>query len=471
MEKLKVALVGVYKYIQKYFHILIKYCKNIYSKICKVFNVILCILPKKEKLFLLILLFVIFFGSIYLIYNKYIHSTEIVPDYGGEYKEGIIADSISDATSVTNKLTKIGLVSLDKDGQIRPELASSWNISDDKKEYTFEIIDGVNAQELVDTIKKEKPSWSDIDISSPEEHVVKFNLKQPFAPLLANLCEPIFPYGPYKISKQNKTDIQFIPNEKFIHAKPYIEKISIYIYPDYNNLLKALKSKQLDGGSYILEAEDLPKNFTYYEIKLPRYLMLFFNLNNQMWQNKELRNKLANSENIGQELNATLVTSTKEANTIKAQEIKESWQSLGVNIDTRFYDAKKLQSEIIPQRQYDLLLYGLDYGYDPDLYPFWHSSQISDKGLNLSNFSDVDADKLLEQGRMTLDQEERDKKISEFNNLFNNQKPAIEIKQEVFAYGISNNIKGVTTDFKAVIPADRFSGIQNWYIKEKRVKK
>ncbi len=403
-------------------------------------------------------------------YKKYLDSTQIVPDTGGEYREGIIADSISDVQLTVKKLTKIGLVRFDENGEIKPNLAEKWEISEDKKSYTFYLINDIKSEELVEIIRQDKPSWSDIDIESPEEKIIKFNLKQPFAPLLANLSEPLLPYGPYKIDKETKSEITLVPRENYIYKEPYLQKIILKLYPDYNNLLKALKGKQLDGVSYIETEDDLSKNFNYYQMQLPRYLILFFNLNSPVWEKKSIRQHLAKSEPTGENLTATLVTSTKQINIEKAEEIKNKWQEFGVNLEIRYYEPSELQLEIIPNRQYDLLLYGLDYGYDPDPYPFWHSSQVTDKGLNLSNFSDVDADKLLEQARMTIDSEERNKKYESFWKIFDEEAPAIILQHEIWNYAISKKVKGTITDIKAFSPADRFFAINEWYIKEKRIK-
>ena len=54
-----------------------------------------------------------------------------------------------------------------------------------------------------------------------------------------------------------------------------------------------------------------------------------------------------------------------------------------------------------------MLLIGQNVGIDEDLYSFWHSSQITDPGLNLTWFSDKKVDKLLEQVMRSSDEKYR----------------------------------------------------------------
>jgi len=444
---------------------------NIYLKIKNFFNKILPIFPRWEKIILFVAILFVIVGTAIILNSRYINSTTPVANYGGEYREGIIADSISSVQSVTKKLTKVGLVKYNEKNEIVPDLADRWEITDGEKNYTFYLKDITKAQELIDVLKKEKSTWSDIEMEAVDEHTLRFKLKQPFAPLLANLAEPLFDYGPYKISGESKSEIKLVPREKSSHDKPYISSFIIKLYPDYENLLKALKSKQLDGINYVVAKEDLTSKYNYYEFQLPRYSMLFFNLNSPLWEKKDIRQKLAKGEKIDNPITATLATTDKELNLTEADEIKEKWAPLGVTIDIRVYTTAELQSTIISKRQYDLLIYGLDYSNDPDLYPFWHSSQATEKGLNLANFSNVDADKLLEQARLTNNQEERAKKYAEFQKIFDDQVPAIILKQDIWQYAISNKVKGVITGFTAYAPADQFFAVEKWYIKEKRVKK
>ena len=113
------------------------------------------------------------------------------------------------------------------------------------------------------------------------------------------------------------------------------------------------------------------------------------------------------------------------------------------------------------------MLFGEIVGIDPDPYPFWHSSQAGEAGLNLSNFINKDADKVLEQARQISDPKKRHDKYVHFQNILNQYLPAIFLYTPKYLYPVSSRIKGIETK-NISVPADRFANITNWYIKTKR---
>lgn len=427
-------------------------------------------LTKREKLILLFLLSVIFICLFLLGKNDYFAKTQIIPAYGGSYREGIVANFSSEIQPVINKLTKNGLVDFDQDRKIIPSLATSWDISDDQKTYTFHLLKIIKSSEVSDIIKKEKSDWSDIEIKTPDDATIVFVLKQPFSPFLASLTDPIIPIGPYRVVKEDDKEVMFEANKDFFQGRPFLSKIQLIFYPNEAGLARAIKSHKIDGIGSNSSDPEIPSSWNLYSLDLPRYLMLFFNLKREIWQDQNIRTKLVNGEKLDQEINLTLVTSDSTSNIAKATEIQQNWQSLGAKINLVIKNNKDLQKEILPTRNFDLLIYGLDYGTDPDPYPFWHSSQISDTGLNLSNFSDVEADKLLEEARQTSNLEERTKKYQAFQTILDTQKPAIVLEQIKWQFAVTNKIKGII-NHQGTSGADRFFEVWKWYNKTHRVLK
>lgn len=448
--------------LKRFFLILTSWLKIIYLS-----------LNQKEKKILAISFLVIILCLGLLINNKYLANTKLAPNFGGVYTEGVIINSQENVNTLVNRLTKIGLVRFDKDKMIIPALAKKWEISEDQTTYTFELINNVRPNEIIEILKKEKKDWQEqnIEIKNPDEHTLQITLSQPFSPFLASLTEPMFPYGPYKIQNESKKEISFIPREDFYLGKANISEIIIKIYPDETNLNQALKNNELDGVGELASDTILPKNFNKYQMTLPRYLMVFFNTNSPALSDKEIRQKLARGEKLPKEIEFNLVTANSQKNVAKAEELKNKWQAQGAKVNIISKDSRDLQKDVIPNRQYDALLYGLDYGEDPDPYPFWHSSQITNQGLNLSNFADVNADKLLEEARQTTNEDERAKKYQDFQKILDEEVPAIVLEQITWQHAISSRIKGVISEHAGITPADRFFEVWNWYIKEKRVKK
>lgn len=150
-----------------------------------------------------------------------------------------------------------------------------------------------------------------------------------------------------------------------------------------------------------------------------------------------------------------------------AEYVKKSWEEVGIDTRLTIIPKEQLLSSIIKPRNYEALLIGQIIGNDPDLYAFWHSSQAESPGVNLSLYQNEKADILLEEARKTSNQKEREKKYGEFQNILQEDLPAIFLYTPTYSYVVSNTIKGITIQ-KITIPADRFAGIEQWYIKTKR---
>ena len=114
-----------------------------------------------------------------------------------------------------------------------------------------------------------------------------------------------------------------------------------------------------------------------------------------------------------------------------------------------------------------MLLFGEALTAVPDPFPFWHSSQIKDPGLNLAKYENSATDKLLETARTTLDEQERAKQYLAFQNIIIEQTPALFLYTPEYIYMTSGKLKG----FEGTVifdPSQRFSGIEMWYTKTKR---
>ncbi len=150
-----------------------------------------------------------------------------------------------------------------------------------------------------------------------------------------------------------------------------------------------------------------------------------------------------------------------------ANMLKDYWQRIGAQVEVKTVELSELK-QIIKERNYDALLYGEALGSLPDLYPFWHSSQINDPGLNLSYYQNKDADQLLKDARETLDDRQKQEKYEKLQDLIIKDAPALFLYRTDYFYWVSEKIKGVDTT-KIVDPAKRFANIKNWYIQTRRV--
>lgn len=146
------------------------------------------------------------------------------------------------------------------------------------------------------------------------------------------------------------------------------------------------------------------------------------------------------------------------------QAVKNDWETVGLKTNINIVAANQIQSDVIKGRNFEALFYGQVVGSDPDIYVFWHSSQIGESGLNIANYSNKNVDKLLEEARLSSDIEERIQKYKEIQEIITGDLPAIFMYSPLYTYVQSKKIKGF--DIKNIlIPSDRFNNISQWHIK------
>jgi ABC-type transport system substrate-binding protein len=172
-------------------------------------------------------------------------------------------------------------------------------------------------------------------------------------------------------------------------------------------------------------------------------------------------------------LEVRLVSGNEEKLAKMALILKEQWERIGVKVKLELKDKNELETETIPKRDYDAFLFGESLKIIPDPFPFWHSSQIEETGLNLSNYENKEADKILEKAREELEDTQRKKDLEEFQEIFLKDLPAIILFSPNNYYLLSKKVNMSRETEKIYIfqPWHRFSLIEDWYIQTKRVLK
>jgi len=173
---------------------------------------------------------------------------------------------------------------------------------------------------------------------------------------------------------------------------------------------------------------------------------------------------LSKSKNPKPEL--ILLTKQGESNQKIAEILKRQWENLGIKINI-VVKTNALFEKAISERNYDLLLVGVNQKADPDPYPFWHSSQGSGSGRNFSSFKNQEVDKLLEEARQSMDQNKRSEKYGRFIDIIQGEVPAVFLYQPIYNWQVSDIVKGIE-EVQGVTKADRFWNIENWYIRTSR---
>ena len=145
--------------------------------------------------------------------------------------------------------------------------------------------------------------------------------------------------------------------------------------------------------------------------------------------------------------------------------IKTELEGLGFNVDvTVFEENQEFINNVISKRAYDVLVYEIELGTDPDLLPYYHSSQANSTGLNLSNYRNTLVDDLLLGARDALDDELRVKKYEAFLEYWVNGVPAIGLYQPNLTYYYNKNVRTYNDDVRLVTALDRFVDIDTWAV-------
>lgn len=357
------------------------------------------------------------------------------------------------------------LLTVDEKGEIIPILIKSYEILDNDKTYRFHLKPNLRWND------GKKFSAYDINYSFKgiatriiDENTVEFRLNQPLSILPVYLSKPIirnpfigvvglYQVKNYVIKKGDLVAITLTPNKQGLPYKTY------KIFDTENKLINAYKKGEIN--LIMTSKKNIADLFSSWKntkiIKSTDYnqiLTLFFNNDIDILSSKEIRKTLAyatpefktlgetasgpipplswsyfsdlkkyphNLEKAVTLLKKNLSSSkSKELNLYTfydyiavGEQIKRNFEKIGLKINLRVLS-------YIPQ-QFDMLLTVWNPPLDPDQYYFWHSTQ---KEGNITNYKNVKIDKLLEDGRKTINLEERKKIYAEFQKNIMEDLPA-----------------------------------------------
>ena len=166
---------------------------------------------------------------------------------------------------------------------------------------------------------------------------------------------------------------------------------------------------------------------------------------------------------VDTELAITITTANTPVFEATAAYLERIWTELGVSVSVALFEQSDLVQAVIRPRDYQALLFGADVGRSYDLYPFWHSSQRSDPGLNVSLYANITTDALLEEVRTTQDESERTEKLTQIATEITTEQPAIFLYNPAFVYVVATDVENVSLP-NMNRPSERFTSIQDWYM-------
>jgi peptide/nickel transport system substrate-binding protein len=144
--------------------------------------------------------------------------------------------------------------------------------------------------------------------------------------------------------------------------------------------------------------------------------------------------------------------------------IADVWRALGVEVNVSQFEQTDLVQSIIRPRDFEALLYGADIGRQADLYPFWHSSQKNDPGLNIAQYTNIDVDSLLQKMRIEKEENARMAALKTAETIIKDERPAIFLFVPTFGYVLDKSVTA-TPFTKISKQSERFANISKWHIR------
>jgi len=166
----------------------------------------------------------------------------------------------------------------------------------------------------------------------------------------------------------------------------------------------------------------------------------------------------------GVALKFSIATSDEPPRLAAARQIADDLANVGMKVDVRAVPFVELVDRVARQRDFDALLVGITVGNDPDPYPFFHSSQVSDPGDDFSGYSTLPMDRLLEQARRTVDQAKRRELLAQVWTAIATDIPVIFLYYTDYLYAQSRTVQGFRVA-PVNDPPQRFWNVEDWYVK------
>ncbi len=249
------------------------------------------------------------------------------------------------------------------------------------------------------------------------------------------------------------------------------------------NVRKALRSSlnlaairnqfnSVNGNHRALDLPILPEQLGDYKPEISKWFDLEsatktlqaqgYKLNNGKWQ-----------DNSGQNLKLDVVAVKDSGYVQLAELLTEAWRDFGIEIDLNMVDLNDQNIDFVRNflqpRYYDVLIYEIALGSDPDQFAYWHSSQKFANGLNQANYSDSVSDALLSTARASNDLDLRQAKYKNFVQRWLSDAPAVALVRSNFRYALANNTQAGPSSSVLANPQTRYSALSDFLVSQRLV--
>lgn len=323
---------------------------------------------------------------------------------------------------------------------------------------------------------------------------------------------------------QTSETIQLVRNDAYHRGDVQLDGFTVKTYPDDKSLKTALKNKDVIGA--LIDNSDNDSDFTTIRFNQTSAAMLFMNTTRPLLADVKMRTALINATNVadissllnypttpvrspilkdeigydetqvqqpykpdvvnnaltelgwtwnegepyrkkdGKELTLQFVSENTAEYSRFAEEIQKQWAQFGIKTEVVLENPDEIGTTSLADKNYDVLLYAINIGPDPDVYVYWHSSQAkpdAKPGFNFSQYSSSKADQSLEDGRSRSDPTLRAIKYKPFLEAWKTDVPAIGLHQPRVAYTTNSPVYNLETMTINTV-ADRYRNVHNWQI-------
>lgn len=324
------------------------------------------------------------------------------------------------------------------------------------------------------------------------------------------------------IGTEGEKIVYLTANSKYYKGTPMLDSFSIHAFTNLTDIKNAIRSGTVTATADLPSkfAQELSSsNINEYQSSVNYGVFAFFNTESTIFKDKSLRQAVRlglNFNNLRTGLSGELpldyplldsqvdsitfptipktdVTSAKaeierlkvatpdlatakiKIVTIKgdnyleefANRISSQLESLGLQSSVTTYDSNQdFALNILRPRAYDLLIYEIGLGADPDVLAYYHSLEATENGHNLSNYKNLVVNDLLLSARTTMDSQLRAAKYQKFLERWVEDVPAIGLYQTTLPYFVNRNVRAFSQENRLVTSSDRFIDIENWATKK-----
>jgi len=151
-----------------------------------------------------------------------------------------------------------------------------------------------------------------------------------------------------------------------------------------------------------------------------------------------------------------------ELNTRLVTTLQSLFKEEGIFLKLKPLSYEQMVRELLPTRDYELLLYEIEITADPDQYNLWHSLRIDHPMLNISGYDYSRVDILLERARTEIDREKRKEDYFLFQRYLVNDAPVIFLYNPKISFVVREGLVGLENE-ELLSPSDRYENVSQWY--------